>query len=101
MDPLEKSEMSPRQILLNFLLFGSWGLAKATAPSDPQDSLGHGEGQLEVLPPLCGRLRLPARQVCQDGGARQASGHAAQARRLPQNERLQPRRQLLRLRTVH
>lgn len=67
MDPLEKSEMSPRQILLNFLLFGSWGLAKATVPSDPPDSLGHGEGQLKVLPPLCGAQRVVVKGVREEG----------------------------------
>ena len=36
MDPLEKSEMSPRQILLNFLLLSSWGWPKQPCLLTPQ-----------------------------------------------------------------
>lgn len=36
MDPLEKSEMSPRQILLNFPLFRSWGFQSNRAFRPPR-----------------------------------------------------------------
>lgn len=51
------------------------GASKATAPSDPPDSLSHGEGQLEVLPPLCGAQRVVVKGAREEGVHQGAEGH--------------------------